>query len=164
MKLNLLQLPLKTFTTKRLSNLRKYGEFKFNFKNFINEMPMHLSNINNRKVDADAHLVSNLYEEYTSKVNDINLMRRQLNTMKQNASDLKKKNIDINNLMKDVKKHTDDIAKFQEQLGEIEFKLMNEALRIPNITHPDVPVGSEENAKLIKLVGKKRIIFKYFNL
>ena len=117
---------------------------------------MHISNINNRKVDADAELVARLYSEYSNKVNDINLMRRQLNTMKQSASEFKKKNIDINNLMKDVKKHTDDIAKFQEQMGEIELKLMNEALRIPNLTHPDVPVGSEDKAKIIKLVGVKR--------
>lgn len=156
MSLNFLKFSLKTFAIKRLSNLRKYGEFKFNFKNFINDIPLHISNINNRKVDADANLVAKLFNEYTNKVNDINLMRRQLNTMKQNASELKKKNMDINNLMKDVKKHTDDISKFQEHLAEIELKLMNEALRIPNITHPDVPVGSEENAKLLKLVGDKR--------
>jgi seryl-tRNA synthetase len=34
---------------------------------------------------------------------------------------------------------------------------MNEALRVPNITHPDSPIGSEENAKVIKLVGEKRM-------
>ena len=43
-------------------------------------------------------------------------------------------------------------------MGEIELKLMNEALRIPNITHPDVPVGSEDKARLVKLVGEKRKI------
>ncbi len=125
---------------------------------------MHISNIKNRKVDADAQLVAKLFSEYSNKVDDINLMRRQLNTMKQTASELKKKNMDITNLMKDVKKHSDDIAKFQEHMAEIEFKLMNEALRIPNITHPDVTVGSEEKAKVIKLVGEKRkiIIFKLF--
>jgi seryl-tRNA synthetase len=156
MKSNFFLFPIKKYSIKRLSNLRKYGEFKFNFKNFINEIPMHISNINNRKVDADAQLVAKLFNEYSSKVDDINLMRRQLNTMKQTASDLKKKNMDINNLLKDTKKHSDDIAKFQEQLAEIELKLMNEALRIPNITHPDVPVGSEEKAKVVKMVGVKR--------
>lgn len=156
MNINFFRFSSKQFSSKRLSNLRKYGEFKFNFKNFLNEIPMHISNINNRKVDADAEIVAKLYTEYSNKVNDINLMRRQLNTMKQSISELKKKNIDINNLMKDVKKHTDDITKFQEQMGEIELKLMNEALRIPNLTHPDVPVGSEDKAKIVKVVGDKR--------
>jgi seryl-tRNA synthetase len=92
-----------------------------------------------------------------SKTNDINLMRQQLNKMKQITSDLMKKGGDTHQVSKDIKKHYDDISKFQIELSNIEKNLMNEALRVPNITHPDSPIGSEENAKVIKLVGEKRM-------
>jgi seryl-tRNA synthetase len=118
---------------------------------------MHKSNINNRKGDTDADLVSKLYSDYMSKTNDINLMRQQLNKMKQITSDLMKKGGDTHQVSKDIKKHYDDISKFQIELSNIEKNLMNEALRVPNITHPDSPIGSEENAKVIKLVGEKRM-------
>jgi seryl-tRNA synthetase len=144
---------------KKIPNLRKYGEFKFNFKNFINDLPLHLSNIKNRNVDANADLVTRLYNDYMSKENDINIMRRQLNKMKQVATEISKKGGDLTQVTKDAKKHNDDIAKFQNELLEIEKNLMNEALRIPNLTHPESPVGSEDKANIIKTVGEKRKLF-----
>ena len=40
---------------------------------------------------------------------------------------------------KDYKKH---VQTAEEELQQIETQLMDEALRLPNATHPDVPVGS----------------------
>jgi seryl-tRNA synthetase len=143
---------------KKIPNMRKYGELKFNFKNFINDLPIHISNIKNRKSDADAESVSKFYKEYMSKLDDINLMRRQINKMKQMTSEIGKKGGDVHQLGRDIKKHNDDINKFQADLTEIEKSLMDETLRVPNSTHPDAPVGPEENAKIVKIVGKKRKI------
>lgn len=143
-------------SVKKIPNIRKYGEFKFNFKSFINDLPMHISNIKNRKVDADAEIVARLYKDYMNKLNDINLMRQQLNKMKQMASELGKKGGDVQQVVKDTKKHNEDINKFQNDLLEIEKELMNETLRVPNNTHPDSPVGSEDKANIIKTVGNKR--------
>ncbi len=143
-------------SVKKIPNMRKYGEFKFNFKNFLIDLPLHISNINNRKSDADAESVSKFYREYMSKVDDINLMRRQINKMKQITSEIGKKGGDIHQLSRDIKKHNDDIQKFQGQLGEIEKNLMEETLKVPNATHPDAPVGCEDKAKVVNIVGTKR--------
>jgi seryl-tRNA synthetase len=150
-------------SVKKIPNMRKYGELKFNFKNFLSDLPIHISNIKNRKSDADAESVSKFYKEYMAKVDDINLMRRQVNKMKQMTSEIGKKGGDtssIHQLGRDIKKHNDDINKFQEDLVDIEKSLMDETLRIPNSTHPDAPVGSEENAKIVKIFGKKRKFMK----
>lgn len=153
----------KSFSTiKKLPNIRKYGELKFNFKNFVNDIPIYISNIKNRKIDADAELVSKLYKEYMSKLDDINLMRRQINKMKQMTSDIAKKGGDVHQIGRDIKKHNDDIVKFQTQLSTIEESLMNETIKIPNHTHPDSPVGSEDKAKVLKIVGQKRNFGIYF--
>ena len=145
----------KNFSIKKLPNLRKYGEVKFNFKNLINDLPMYISNIKNRKVNADAEKVIFLYQEYMKKVDDINLMRRQLNEMRNLSKENAKSGKSLEQLTKDQKKHNQDIVKFQNELAIIEEKLMIEALKIPNQTHPDAPVGDETKAVCLKVVGEK---------
>jgi len=145
----------KNFALKKLPNLRKYGEVKFNFKNLINDLPVHLSNIKNRKVNADAEKVISLYQEYMKKVDDINLMRRQLNEMKILGKEYAESGKSLDLLVKDQKKHNQDITKFQDELAIIEEKLMTEALKIPNQTHPDSPIGDESKANVLKTVGIK---------
>ena len=67
---------------RKLPNLRKYGDFKFNFKNFISDLPLYISNVNNRKVDASPELVEKLYNEYMKKSNELNLLRKRLNEVR----------------------------------------------------------------------------------
>jgi seryl-tRNA synthetase len=153
--MNLYKLCYRHFS-KKLPNIRKYGELKFNFKSFLSDLPMHISNIQNRKIDVKAELVQKLYLDYMKKSEDINLMRRQVNKMKTMAGDMSKKGGDIEQLGKDIKKHNLDINKFSSELEEIELKLMEETIKIPNATCPDSPVGGEENAVVLKQVGKIR--------
>ncbi|KAI7868583.1 seryl-tRNA synthetase [Spinellus fusiger] len=44
----------------------------------------------------------------------------------------------------------------EEETLQIESEMMAQALLIPNDTHPDVPLGPECNATVIKTVGQKR--------
>jgi hypothetical protein len=67
---------------KKLPNLRKYGEFKFNFKNFLADLPLHISNVQNRKADANPEMIEKLYQEFTKQSNDLNLMRKRLNEVR----------------------------------------------------------------------------------
>ena len=79
----MLQINRKLFSSvRKLPNLRKYGDFKFNFKSFLSDLPLHLSNVQNRKADANPELIEKLYKEYTKKSNDINLLRKRLNEVK----------------------------------------------------------------------------------
>jgi hypothetical protein len=40
---------------------------------------------------------------------------------------------------------------------QVEAALQVEGQRIPNLTHPDVPLGGEENAAIIRMVGGLRV-------
>lgn len=51
------------------------------------------------------------------------------------------------------KKYKEQLKKIAERLAMVEEDLCTNALLVPNDTHPDVPVGSEDKAKLIKMVG-----------
>lgn len=142
--------------SKKLSNLNKFGEFKFNFKNFQNDLSLHKTNIKNRNSDANAELVVKLFLDFSKKRDDINLMKQQINKLKQLSSQLTKENKASVQLNKDTKKHVDDVIKLEKELAEIESNLMKEALLIPNLTHPEAPVGDEKQMKLIKTINDKR--------
>jgi seryl-tRNA synthetase len=145
----------KNFSFKRLPDLHKYSDIKLNLKNFLKDFPLYKSNTKIRNVNADVEKVTKLYSDYLSKLNDINLMRKQLNTMKSTSKDLIKSGKAIEQLIKDQKKHAEDIIKFQGQLELIEYEMMKEALKIPNLTHPESPVGDESKANIIKICGNK---------
>jgi seryl-tRNA synthetase len=148
---------LKSNFSKKLPNLYKYGEVKFNFKSFLNNLSLHTTNIKNRKTEVDVERVVQLYTDYTRKADDINLMRRHLNQMRDLSSQLVKAGKSSVQPGKDMKKYNDDIAKIQTEQVNIEHQLMTEVLKIPNLTHPDSPVGDESQAKIIKEVNLDNI-------
>ncbi|KAI8970612.1 seryl-tRNA synthetase [Pilobolus umbonatus] len=45
----------------------------------------------------------------------------------------------------------------EEEKARVDHDLVNHALQIPNQTHPDVPVGPESSAKIVKVVGHKQV-------
>ncbi|KAI7906393.1 uncharacterized protein BX663DRAFT_496264 [Cokeromyces recurvatus] len=49
-----------------------------------------------------------------------------------------------------------EIKPIQEKISQIENQLLTQGLQIPNETHPDSPIGSEENARIMKIIGSPR--------
>lgn len=47
------------------------------------------------------------------------------------------------------------LVDYEERLKQLENALQYEAQRLPNLTHPDVAIGAEENAVLHKEVGSQ---------
>lgn len=47
----------------------------------------------------------------------------------------------------------ESIASLEERLGQVQADLDRELRNIPNMTHPDVPVGGEEDAREIEIIG-----------
>jgi seryl-tRNA synthetase len=135
--------------TKKLPNIYKYGELKFSFKNLIQNEALYRTNIMNRKVEVDVDKILKYHTDFTRKADDINLMRRHLNKMKEINSDLNKSGKSTQQAGKDMKKYSDDITKIQSEQADVEKLLMTETLKLPNLTHPDTPVGDESKAKVL---------------
>lgn len=51
------------------------------------------------------------------------------------------------------KKLKDKLSVLEVELDEIMEELQKEGQKVPNLTHPDVPIGGEEVATLRKLVS-----------
>lgn len=55
-----------------------------------------------------------------------------------------------------AKQWKDQLRQMETQISAMENELTAQALQIPNDTHPETPVGPEENAKILKIVGEPR--------
>jgi seryl-tRNA synthetase len=104
-------------------------------------------NINNRFIQADADLVVKLYEERNDLITEVDTLRKNRN---ENAKKMKQKlsSEERDRLIEEGKQLKTEIARLEEKLKSKEEELFREASRIPNMAHPDAPVGKEEKDNL----------------
>lgn len=113
-------------------------------------------NIKNRNMNADADKVVELYDKRTALVTKQQDLQQQRNenakAMKQKLDDAKRQE-----LIQAGKKIKEDIAEVEKELAQIEIDLDTAARQIPNMIHPDAPIGKLDTENLeVKKVGTPR--------
>lgn len=113
-------------------------------------------NIKNRNMTADADKVVELYDKRTALVTKQQDLQQQRNenakAMKQKLDDAKRQD-----LIQAGKKIKEDIAEVEKELSQIEIDLDTAARQIPNMIHPDAPIGKLDTENLeVKKVGTPR--------
>lgn len=111
------------------------------------------TNIQNRFMNADPDQVVQLYEERNSLLTETEDLRRKRN---ENAKKMKgKMNQDERQiLISEGKELKNAIASAEQALGIVEIKLNEKLREIPNMAHPDAPIGKEDKDNTeIKRVG-----------
>jgi len=111
------------------------------------------ANIRNRNMQADARLVVALHEERSRTIQALEAKRAARN---ENASRMKGKlePTERQALIDDGKALKNDIGQLETTLAEVEPRLHGALMQIPNMAHPDAPIGKTdvENPEL-KRVG-----------
>ena len=113
-------------------------------------------NIKNRNMTADADKVVELYDKRTALVTKQQDLQQQRN---ENAKSMKQKLDDAKRaeLIQAGKKIKEDIAEVEKELSQIEIDLEEAARQIPNMIHPDAPIGKLDTENLeVKKVGTPR--------
>ncbi|KAG6541739.1 hypothetical protein Mapa_016751 [Marchantia paleacea] len=112
------------------------------------------ANIINRKSTGDVELVVELYEQSVRLSMEVDKLRAERNAvasaMKGKLEQAKKQE-----LISQGKELKDRLAGLEVSLAQLSDKLQREGQRIPNMTHPSVPIGSEDVATVRKQVGEK---------
>jgi len=111
------------------------------------------ANIADRFMKADAQEAARLYEKRTELTTHLQSLQQKRNV---NADSMKGKleQQERNALIEEGKKLKEEIAAAESELAEVEKKLLTEARKIPNMAHPDAPVGREDKDNLeVKKVG-----------
>ena len=113
-------------------------------------------NIKNRNMNADADLVVKLFDEkiaLTTKLQSLQQKRNEnAKAMKQKLSpEERQKFIDEGKQIKE------EVAQTEKDLAEVEAKLDEEGRKIPNMAHPQTPIGKLDTENLeVKVVGTPR--------
>lgn len=114
-------------------------------------------NVIDRAVTADVDVVLKLYKDYISLASQADQIRSARNS---NAAQMKSAGSmsadDRNACIAEGRTLKSDLAKLEVDLTSLESSLDVEASKIPNMTHPDVPRGGEENATVLSMTGSKR--------
>jgi len=112
------------------------------------------TNIADRYMKADADLVVRLYDERNQALHDLEDARKRRN---ENAAAMKGK-VDPaarQALIDEGKALKERIAELEARSAEIEARLDVEGRRIPNMAHPEAPVGKEDKDNTeVKRVGE----------
>lgn len=113
-------------------------------------------NIKNRNMNADADAVVELYDKRNAVVTKRQELQQRRN---ENAAAMKGK-MDAESrqtLVEEGKRIKDAISEIEKECVEIEAHLEEAARKIPNMAHPDAPVGKLDTENLeVKKVGVPR--------
>ncbi|MBI9104145.1 MAG: serine--tRNA ligase [Spirochaetales bacterium] len=105
------------------------------------------ANIENRFMKVDVDRVLKLYDERNTLITKNDALRKDRND---NAASMKGKmeQEERQILIEAGKKLKEDIAVVETSLASVEKELFAEASRIPNMAHPDAPIGKEDKDNL----------------
>jgi seryl-tRNA synthetase len=101
-------------------------------------------NSRNRGVEADVGLVVELADRRSALIQELNELKQQQNQMAKSIgrepdAEAREKLIAESRAMKER------IPEKEAELAEVERRLREELLNIPNMTHPDAPIGEDDS-------------------
>jgi seryl-tRNA synthetase len=123
------------------------------YRFIVENLPAVKKNIADRFMKADADAVAALYHKRTELTTALQGLREKRNT---NAAAMKGKlEADARAaLIEEGKRLKEEVAQAEAELAQAEQDVEAEARRIPNMAHPDAPVGKEDKDNLeVKRVG-----------
>jgi len=101
-------------------------------------------NCAHRRIDADVDAVLRLAGERSNLIQETERMRARRNELSGRIP--KASETDRPGLVQEAQALKADIAEKEQALAEVEGRLRDEQAKIPNLTHPDAPVGEDTSA------------------
>src|SRR3712207_1001912 len=101
-------------------------------------------NYKNRGVEADVGLVVDLADRRSALIQELNELKQRQNRLaksvgRERGRDARQRLIEESRAVKER------IPQREAELYEVEGRLREEQLKIPNMTHPDAPIGKDES-------------------
>jgi seryl-tRNA synthetase len=101
-------------------------------------------NSSNRDVEADVGLVVELADRRSALIQELNELRQRQNQMARSIG--KEQDPESRDrLIAESRAMKDRIPEKEADLSEVERRMREELLKIPNMTHPDAPIGKDDS-------------------
>jgi seryl-tRNA synthetase len=122
---------------------------------YVRENPEAVAeNCRNRGVVADIDLVVKLADRRSGLIQELNELKHQQNQLAKSVGgerDLERRKY----LIAESRRMKEAIPKRETELQTVERRLREEMLKIPNMTHPDSPIGKDDTENVeLKRVGE----------
>jgi seryl-tRNA synthetase len=101
-------------------------------------------NCRNRGVEADVGLVVELADRRSALIGELNELRQRQNQMAKSISRVQDPEA-RERLIAESRTMKDRIPEREAELAGVEERLREELLKIPNMTHPDAPIGNDDS-------------------
>ncbi|XP_020866971.1 serine--tRNA ligase, chloroplastic/mitochondrial isoform X4 [Arabidopsis lyrata subsp. lyrata] len=112
-------------------------------------------NIKNRNSNANLEAVLELYENMVNLQKEVEQLREERNNVAKKMKG-KLEPSQRETLVEEGKNLKESLVTLEEDLVKLKDELQHVAQSIPNMTHPDVPVGGEDSSAIRKEVGSPR--------
>jgi seryl-tRNA synthetase len=101
-------------------------------------------NCRNRGVEADVGLVVDLADRRSTLIQELNELRQRQNEMAKSIG--KERDEEVRGrLIEESRTMKERLPSKEEELREVEERLREVQLKIPNMTHPDSPIGKDDS-------------------
>jgi seryl-tRNA synthetase len=122
---------------------------------YVRENPEAVAeNCRNRGVEADVDLVVGLADRRSELIQELNELKQQQNQLAKSVGgerDLERRQ----NLIAESRRMKEVISEREAELQVVEGRLREEMLKIPNMTHPDSPIGKDDTENVeLRCVGE----------
>ena len=122
---------------------------------YVRENPEAVAeNCRNRGVEADVDLVVGLADRRSELIQELNEFKQQQNQLAKSVGgerDLERRQ----NLIGESRRIKEVIPEREAELQAVEGRLREEMLKIPNMTHPDSPIGKDDTENVeLRRVGE----------
>lgn len=106
-------------------------------------------NINHKNEKADVSAISELDAKRREIIQEVENLKNQRNVVSKEIAMLKKNKENADDKIASMKKVSDDIKNFDNELREIEDKINDIIIRLPNMLGAKVPVGKTEDDNIV---------------
>jgi seryl-tRNA synthetase len=101
-------------------------------------------NCRNRGVEADVGLVVELADRRSVLIQELNELKQRQNQLARTVG--RERDEDVRRgLIEESRATKERLPQWEAELYEVEGRLREEQLKIPNMTHPDAPLGKDES-------------------
>jgi seryl-tRNA synthetase len=101
-------------------------------------------NCRNRGIEADVGLVVELADRRSSLIQDLNELKQRQNQLAKNVG-RERDEVARQRLIEESRTMKQRIPEKEAELAQVEERLREGQLKIPNMTHPDAPIGKDES-------------------
>ncbi|MFO7815021.1 MAG: serine--tRNA ligase [Halanaerobiales bacterium] len=113
--------------------------------------------LKNRQLESPLDRFEELEEKRRDLLYENEKLRHKRNVNSDKIGELKREGKDASHIIKEMREVSDKIKEYDEELEEVENELDQILLKIPNVPHESVPVGTdEEDNRIVKKWGQPR--------